>query len=916
MIWSSAARSVWGKTDPDDQLWLPVVQHLEDAAAMAGYLYDHFLPRSTKELLSTLLDASSDEVRTLVCWLAGLHDIGKLTREFTSQIRAIMPSIVGAMADHGLSTDPPLGKPFGHPVLGQLILREWLQTRHAATRRTATTYACIAGGHHGRNPSKPTMDRATNTPQNLGAGAWDAVRDEVLAGMTTRTGADAYIAGWAQRPLPLQAQTLLTGIVIMADWMASNQDLFPYLDDHATDERVASATAKLALPEPWTPKVPGADATLLLHERFPALKGDARVVQQALINAAFAVDEPGLFLLEAPMGVGKTEAALLAAEILVARFGQGGVFFGLPTMATANPMFERVLGWLRNAIGDHDASVSLTHGKAALNDTFAGLVRSSWRGSVYDEEGTKEARAIVNSWLHGRKRSGLASFVVGTIDQSLFGALKAKHLVLRHVALAGKVVIIDEVHAADSYMRHYLRRLLEWLGSYRVPVILMSATLPPEHRDAFLQSYALGRGDKVRPSTDRLDTYPRITVHPSATTLPAIPPETAATRVTLHRLADAPEATCDLLAGLLDDGGCAGVLCNTVGRAQEMYRVLQHRFAGDVELVHSRYLAPDRLAREGSLMARLGPDGERPHRLIVVGTQVLEQSLDIDFDVMVTDLAPVDLVLQRLGRLHRHLRPRLAKLSSPALHLRGVEDWDDTPITATPGARAIYGAAPLLRAAALLSTHEHVNLPADIPGLVRLAYDPDLSVPAGWEDAWAAAEQHAFTVDEEKKKRASSYLLATPFAKRDLDGWIDLEVSDPDASEAQGRSQVRDSEDGLEVIALFADAEGDIRLSPRLSRHAGALVPTQLTAGLDDGLARAMAACTLPLPLMMCHPGAIDRVIAALETTLDYSGWQHSPWVKGQLAVVFDAGSDAVVDRFHLHYDPHEGLTVTREEHP
>lgn len=915
MSWSAATRSVWGKTDPANQLWLPVVQHLEDAAAMAGHLYDHFLPRSTKELLSTLLGASSDEARTLVCWLAGLHDVGKLTREFTSQARVIMPSVVGAMGDHGLSTNAP-PTTFGHHVLGQLILRDWLEANYTAPRRVAVTYACIAGGHHGRNPSKLTMNSAKNTPQNLGAGAWNSVRDEVLAGMTSLTGANAYITGWAQRPLPVQSQTLLTGIVIMADWMASNQDLFPYLDDHTTDERVASATAELALPEPWTPTVPGADATPLLHERFPALKGDARAVQEALVAAAFAVDEPGLFILEAPMGVGKTEAALLAAEVLAARFGHGGVFFGLPTMATANPMFERVLAWLRTAIGDHDASVSLAHGKASLNDTYAGLARASWQGAVYDEEGTSEARAIVNGWLRGRKRSGLASFVVGTIDQGLFGALKAKHLVLRHLALAGKVVIIDEVHAADSYMRHYLRRLLEWLGSYRVPVILMSATLPPEHRDAFLQSYALGRGDQGCTSTDRIDTYPRITAYPSPTASPTIAPDATTTRVALHRLADHPEATRDLLAELLDDGGCAGVLCNTVGRAQDMYRVLRESFGKDVELVHSRYLAPDRLAHEAALVARLGPDGDRPQRLIVVGTQVLEQSLDIDFDVMITDVAPVDLVLQRVGRLHRHPRPRPAQFSTPTLHLRGVENWDATPIAATPGARTIYGETPLLRAAALFSTREHVDLPTDIPRLVRLAYDQDLSVPTGWEAAWAAAEQKAFASDEEKKKRASSYLLGTPFAKLNLDGWINIAVSDPDASEAQGRSQVRDSEDGLEVIALFADAEGDVRLSPRLGHHAGALVPTQLAAGLDDGLARAMASCTLPLPLMMCHPGTIDRVIAALETTLDYSGWQNSPWVKGQLSVVFDAHSDAVVDRFHLHYDPHEGLTVTREEHP
>lgn len=914
MGWSAAARSVWGKTDPANQMWLPVVQHLEDTAAMADYLFQFFLPPATKALLCQFLETPvEDEVRVIVRWMAALHDIGKMTREFTSQARAIMPSVVGAMRDYGLNTDPPLTT-FGHHVLGQAILRDWLENRYGTSRRVANTYACIAGGHHGRNPSRLTLQDAQDTPQNLGSGAWQAVRDEVLAGMTSLTGAEKYVAGWVQRPLALQAQTLVTAVVIVADWMASNQDLFPYLDDHDASARVRAAVHTLRLPQPWAPTIPGSEATSLLHRRFPCLTGEARSVQQALMTTSLTMDETGLIILEAPMGVGKTEASLMAAECIASRFGHGGIFFGLPTMATANPMFDRILSWLGTAVGSHDASISLAHGKAGLNDTYAGLLRSAWHGSVYDEEGTREGRAVVNGWLRGRKRAGLASFVVGTIDQGLFGALKAKHLVLRHLALAGKVVIIDEVHAADEYMRHYLRSLLSWLGSYRTPVILMSATLPPWQRDEFVQAYALGRGDHHPPATDRVDTYPRITTYPAGVGSPPISIDGPATRVQLTRIADNPETVRDLLMGLLEDGGCAGVLCNTVGRAQETYRVLRGAFGADVELAHSRRVAPDRIEHEASLVARLGYGGERPHRLVVVGTQVLEQSLDIDFDVMISDIAPMDLVLQRVGRLHRHVRSRPDNLASPTLYVRGVVDWGESPISTPKGARAIYGAASLLRSAALVSTRDYIDLPGDIPRLVRLAYDPGFRAPDGWAAAWDAAAQGQATAVEKIRRRASTYLLGSPLVARDLDGWIDVAAADPDASEEQGKSQVRDSEDGLEVIALFKDADGDIRLSPRLGKHGGALVPMQLNAGLDDAVARAMASCTLPLPLSMCHPGVIDRVLKALEDALDYSGWQDSPWVKGQLAVVFDAHGDAVVDQFHLHYDPHEGLTVVAEE--
>lgn len=894
---------------------MPLVQHLEDAAGMAGYLHEHFLPPVTRSLLSTAIGVPDHEVHALASWLAGLHDCAKATPEFASQAMGIGPSVVGNMRDHGLAMQA-FTKTFGHPALGQIVVKSWLEDTYGADSRVADSFACIIGGHHGTNPTVSGLTAAMDHLASLGTGSWVAVRDEILIGIAHLTGADQYLAEWVTRRLPLPAQVLLSAVVIMADWMASNQDLFPYIGGDEGGERVARASAFLGLPSPWTPEVPHDDATGLLHRRFPALTAEsARGVQLALVDAAKTCAEPGLFIVEAPMGVGKTEAALMAAEILAARFGCGGVFFGLPTMATANPMFDRTLDWLGTALGDADASVALAHGKAGLNDHYTGLPRP-WYGQVYDGEDPRAGRAVVNSWLQGRKRAGLASFVVGTIDQGLFVALKAKHLALRHLALTGKVVIIDEAHAADQYMRHYLRRLLGWLGTYRTPVILMSATLPPDQRDDYVKAYAEGRGDRTPPATDRLDTYPRITCYPGPTELPVAPGDRA-TRVAVNRISDDPDIVRALFEDLLIDGGCAGVLCNTVTRAQEMYRVLRGTFGDQVELAHSRFLAPDRAQHEASLVERLGRDGTRPHRLVVVGTQVLEQSLDIDFDLLVTDLAPADLVLQRIGRLHRHDRKRPPLLADPAVYLRGVEDWDANVPVSVPGSRAIYGAAAMLRAAAVLQGRTCVTLPSEIPTLVRLAYDPHLTPLAGWETEWASAEQRAGKEAEDKRAKAEAYLLEKPGKRSTLVGWIDVVAPDPDSSEQQGRSQVRDSDDGLEVIALFVDDDQTLRLASTLKEHAGAQVPTVLAKGVkaDESIARAMAGCTLPLPLMMCRSGRdLDAVIAHLERSIDHSGWQQSPWLVGQLAIPFDAQGNARVARFNLHYDTHEGLTVTTEE--
>ena len=258
------------------------------------------------------------------------------------------------------------------------------------------------------------------------------------------------------------------------------------------------------------------------------------------------------------MGVGKTEGAFLAAEALAARFGQGGVYFGLPTMATANPMFERTLEWLSGSLGD-SASVALAHGKAGLNDTYTGLLRDNFRGQVYDDD-AGHGQPVVNSWLRGRRRAGLADFVVGTIDQGLFAALKAKHVALRHLGLAGKVVVFDEVHAADTYMREYLKRALTWLGAYQTPVILMSATLPPHQRDEYVAAYAWGSGDREPGITDHLDRYPRLTRYDGVLSDRLVEPETHSLDVRLERIDDVPETVRDMLRMMLADGGTAGVI--------------------------------------------------------------------------------------------------------------------------------------------------------------------------------------------------------------------------------------------------------------------------------------------------------------------------------------------------------------------
>lgn len=926
MDWSPGARSAWGKLDPRGDGWMPLVVHLQDAAVVAGHLWDDFVPEATRRYVCAELGIPAKQGRVLVAWLAGVHDIAKVTPAFAAKAAAIMSTVVDGMRDQGLDARPtPEDRHAPHATAGQVLLEEWLARRcPGSTKPTRNSYACVVGCHHGTTPSRSALLGAEDHPRQLGRGRWQEVRDEILDEMSVATGADAYLDEWMQKRVPVPVQALLTGLVIMADWIASNTDYFPYSGGESPAARLASAVAALRLPPPWRPVAPTTDGTSMLASRFPALHGHAaRPLQESLIAEARSVGQPSLFIVEGPMGVGKTEAALLAAEVLADRFGLGGVFVGLPTMATANPMFDRVSEWAKVALGHQAASIALVHGKAALNDRYSELVQQSWRGQVYDDEagGADDhlrAAVVVNEWLRGRKRSGLADFVVGTIDQSLFAALKAKHVVLRHLGLAGKVVIIDEVHAADDYMREYLKRLLSWLGAYRTPVILMSATLPPGQRDELASAYADGIAPgAVVAATSRDDQYPRLTVVETDVREVAVPTDDRGLTISVATLSDDLPALATLLADALADGGCAAVICNTVSRAQEAYAALRDTFGDDVMLAHSRFIAPDRARREAELVRLLGRDSPgRPGRLVVVGTQVLEQSLDVDFDLMVTDLAPMDLLLQRAGRLHRHDRGhRPGPVAAPTLWIRGVDDWTVEPPTAVRGSRAVYGAQRLLRSASLLPGVEQLRLPSDIPRLVRLAYDPDADAPTGWEDAWFAAEDREFSERMLAIARAQTYLLAPPSAKSTLNGLVDVDSGDPDKREEQGKSQVRDSDEGLEVMALWRGDDKLLRLPEGLPRFGGHIVPEgQQWGSAEEPLARAMAACTLRLPASLCFPGVVERVIADLERMADYSGWQTSRWIAGQLAIVFDESGVCHAAGYALSYDPDQGLRVTHPE--
>ncbi|MFL1429141.1 MULTISPECIES: CRISPR-associated helicase Cas3' [unclassified Nocardiopsis] len=831
-----------------------------------------------------------------------------------------------------------------HGLAGQLILRDWLTTHHGWSKRATHQLTVVVGGHHGVQPTNPGILAADKRPDLLrtpgNEQAWLDVQHELLDTAATRTGVAPRLAAWREVELPQPVQVLLSSLVITADWIASNPDLFPLHPNAGTRAhdpvRTREAWRLLGLPAQWRPQEPQGTSAELFAARFDLPTGATpRPVQEQAVEAARAMPAPGLMIIEAPMGEGKTEAALAVAEVFAARSGAGGCFVALPTMATSNAMFDRFLTWLARVPGmpTEAASVFLAHSKAHLNEDYLALMGG---GVTLDldrdgADGHGATALIAHRWLRGRKKGMLASFAVGTIDQLLFLGLKSRHLALRHLALSGKVVVVDEAHAYDTHMNTYLDRALSWLGEYGVPVVILSATLPARRRRELVAAYT---GDRHgHDHVEQARAYPLITTAAPGTPAAVLTPPASGrgTDVLLEPLDDDLATLTSRLGTDLADGGCALVIRNTVARVHEAAAHLRDAFGEDtVTVAHSRFLDLDRAANDAALVAAYGPPDrghDRPARHIVVATQVVEQSLDVDFDLLVTDLAPIDLVLQRMGRLHRHPRgedqaDRPAPLRRARCLITGV-DRTATPPEPVRGSRTVYGEHVLLRSLAVLRSRleartdaeRTVHLPADISPLVQDAYaDDDALIPPAWKDRAEQARTAHDVARVTQEEKADVFLLDAPKRPgRALIGWVDAGVGDADDSH-KGRAQVRDTAESLEVLVARRSADGTVTTVPWLPDDRGGVeLPTHTAPPADA--ARTLLASALRLPYQFTFGAIIDRAIDELEADM-VPAWQtkDAHWIAGELVLFLDENDRADLAGYHLHYTRTDGLKATRAE--
>lgn len=891
-------RLLWAKTNAAGRPHsLP--GHLLDAAAVAELIWDRYLSAAAQRAIDEVVGGNG---RDLLRMIAGLHDVGKATPAFQSQ--AIPLQIAEIDAAWG-QLDLPHIEPdvsyrdWYHGPAGAVILAGYLTRAQLPDLRWILP---IVEGHHGyfgRVPNRPPRHHR----KAHGEAGWDAVQQGLIDGILDELG--IYPTNWAVTVPSRGLQLAIAGLVVMADWISSS-DLFPGLglnpvSIEAARQRASHAWDVLAINRGWH-DLGAVDASFFTGRfGFPP-----RPLQEAMVDVVTGMPDAGLILVEAPMGEGKTEAAEAAVELLARESGYGGYLFCMPTQGTTDAMYHRVARWSDEV--DAQLPPVLLHGKSALNEewverskavTFTEVFDGDEFG-LHDEYGLSRHQEEVqapSAWLLGRHRGLLSPGVVATVDQALWAGTRTRFVALRHAGLLGKVVVIDEVHAYDAYMGVFLHELLRWCGRMGTPVILMSATLPPSVRDGLVAAWAQGAGRTANLSTE-LSGYPLVLAMSRAgERVQAV----SQFRPDLRVQVEVPGVGVDDVGGIVDladtltvGGGNALVVLNTVARAQQTWRGLRERNVPAL-LIHGRFTAYERARRTQEALDALGAAGKRPQRLVVVATQIAEQSFDVDADVLISDIAPMDLLLQRIGRLHRHeanKARRAGGLSEPRVFVTGVEfDARGVPHWHRDFG-FIYRQWALLSTAALIREPETVwRVPGQVPELVSNAYQEEWHGPIEWRDAVEQARA------EEEAEIASRTSIASTFrldadpetTKTDLAGLHDRASS---ASEEQ-QAMVRDGIDTVEVVLLrLAGGEYVSMRGRRLGDHA--------QRAADPELARELLGDTVRLRAQ--HAKHLDP----------FTEWTDKPLLSRMPVLVLPESGVIQLGKYSVEYDDDLGLVITR----
>ena len=913
---------LWGKTcrdadDPEAALkYHPLLFHLFDVAHSMLALWDAWVSERWKERVAKAFGCDEPTARALLAVLAGAHDLGKATPPFQYQNTPL-----DWLRDrlHALGLNSPV-RPNNQPhnFVSTKELRHFWREKSwqwtANQKYVASVLSHLTGAHHG---TFPNADDYNGWGENeIGDENWRAVRLQLLNALTREFWGDDLeippMLDWED----LGAVPFLAGLISVADWIGSSQhfelaghrDATPTLEQYLplSRQRAHKALDDFGFASPPDFPLPRPD--------FARFWGFApNPLQDAIIAQTRDVGAPFLLICEAPMGSGKTEGALWAAD---AAFGAGlnrGLYVALPTQATSNAMHERVRKFLKERLPGAFVNLQLVHGNAGLSDN-----EIAWKplSTIYAEMEADPAAARVTalSWFTGAKRPLLAPFGVGTIDQSLLAALQTRHYFVRLFGLAGKVVVFDEVHAYDTYMGALIVTTIQWLQELGCSVILLSATLPSGKRRELVEAWGA-----ALPAEEAI--YPRLTWcdrSPHAQSIAIEGAELAPKSVKVSHLA--LESIAQTLREKLRAGGCAAIICNTVAQAQTLFETLRAEFEGWIEpehllLFHARMPFGWRKEREDRILQLFGKDkSARPQRTLVISTQVLEQSLDLDFDWMASQMAPTDLLLQRVGRLHRHMakagEPPLKRydLQTPELAILSDAQGDAPPNSGA--SEWVYEREILLKSWLLWRDKTALELPTEIEPLIEATYAQQAVAPSeAWDKALldARAEREAAV---EKSRQAADVVAVHCKTKRgnpvEPSSFVDApsrDLRDDDNPKIHAALRAKTREDAQSITVVCLCQIGDNFYLPNRDGTPDLNQPIDFGAEPKHKVAKQLMNFAVPIS----HKG----VCAALANEKVPDNWKKSPFLRHVRRLGFENG-EVQVGNQTLRLDGALGIVIEK----
>ncbi len=765
----------WGKaaTTGNGILHHPLILHGLDVA-MVGQQLLHVAPDWARRF-QALKGLDSALVSGWLGFFLVIHDLGKFSEGFQNQVPELFTRLQGTFS----SPRPALP----HGDLGLLLWEKcvwptaleenWFQLsggNQQVWRKVFQALACAVFGHHGRPVDKPgrpladcvsDKDKAAALAFSRLAKHWFLDECPAPPNNPARVGKSAWRFSWS-----------FAGFAVLCDWLGSDSKFFPFeptvADQASVDhyqrtivrQRAAKAVSESGVLPQSVPKRNG------FAQLFPQWSAPSPL--QSIVDRSALGPGAQLFVLEDLTGSGKTEAALTVAARLMAVGAANGVYVALPTMATANGMYSRLQEAYRRLFTKGSTpSLVLAHGQRAhhpgFTDSIVGAAEpeESWHHDPAVETISSQCAA----WIaDSRKKTMLAHIGVGTVDQALRTILPASHQSLGLFGLSQKVLIVDEVHAYDPYTTGLLEALLTFHAGLGGSTILLSATLPQFLRQSLVTAHCKGLGEE-RPTLTQ-SGYPLVThvggASPASvveTTLETPPSHTQQVGVAfVHTKVEVVE----YLAKQAGEGRCACWIRNTVVDACDGYDLLRALGVpgNRLTLFHARFTQGDRARIESEVLSRFCATSTANERSghIVVATQVVEQSLDLDFDVMVTDLAPIELLIQRAGRLRRHRRDakgnpqddssqtdqrgeRQLLIHAPVFVDEPTGEWYQSVF---PRASHVYPShGQLWQTAKLLTDRGGWRLPADARALIEGVYGTEAISPTGLERRDQSAETQA-----------------------------------------------------------------------------------------------------------------------------------------------------------------------------